>query len=595
MPVVERDQLLGAVGTHPDHHQQAHRVLGQADLEADSVDPHLDVVGVVQRPSVERLRLLLPLGWVRVPRSRVLANRSGRADLRASTSTTIGSAPRYRNRTTSAVVVYVHAGTITSSPGPMPSASSARWKPAVAELTATASRPTAEMLGELPPAGGRCQARSRRRWLPGGRWSWREGDALDVVTESGTGVTALPGDAESIASAIRRACDVGRDGLATLGMRARTYYDATFSVERGVECCRRAARGRNGDEGTTLMVEDAMAGATVAITGGTGSFGTTMAGHLLQRGVGAVHVLSRDEAKQDAMRTRFGDSRLKFFLGDVRDPDSVANAFVGTDYVFHAAALKQVPSCEFFPQQAVKTNVVGSHNVIEAAAAVGVRSVVCLSTDKAVYPVNAMGMSKALMEKTAQAFARSHPGSRTTVSLTRYGNVMYSRGSVIPLFVKQLQEGRPLTITEPGMTRFLMSLEESVDLVEYAFSNAEPGDLFVRKAPACTMEVLARAIASVLGVHEPEVRVIGTRHGEKLHETLLSREEMVKAEDHDRYFRVPVDARSLQYELYVEEGEHATADLPDYTSENTERLDVAATSALLMTVPEIRALVEHAR
>lgn len=343
------------------------------------------------------------------------------------------------------------------------------------------------------------------------------------------------------------------------------------------------------------MSENAVAGSTVAITGGTGSFGTTMAAHLLRRGVGAVHILSRDEAKQDAMRTRFADSRLKFFLGDVRDAESVANAFVGAEYVFHAAALKQVPSCEFFPQQAVKTNVVGSHNVIEAAAAAGVRSVVCLSTDKAVYPVNAMGMSKALMEKTAQAFARSHPKSATTVSLTRYGNVMYSRGSVIPLFVKQLREGRPLTITDPRMTRFLMSLEESVDLVEYAFSHAEPGDLFVRKAPASTIDVLAKAVAAVLGVEKPQLNVIGTRHGEKLHETLLSREEMVKADDHGKYFRVPLDARSLQYELYVEEGERVTAELGDYTSENTERLDIAGTTELLLTVPEVRELVEGRR
>lgn len=340
------------------------------------------------------------------------------------------------------------------------------------------------------------------------------------------------------------------------------------------------------------MREDGMAGATVAITGGTGSFGSTMVAYLLERGVAAVHVFSRDEAKQDDMRTRFSDSRLKFFLGDVRDPDSVANALVGADFVFHAAALKQVPSCEFFPQQAVKTNVIGSHNVIEAAAAEGVRSVVCLSTDKAVYPVNAMGMSKALMEKTAQAFARSHPDSPTTVSLTRYGNVMYSRGSVIPLFVKQIQAGLPLTITEPRMTRFLMSLQESVGLVEHAFTHAEPGDLFVRKAPACTVDVLARAVAGLLGVNNPEIKVIGTRHGEKLHETLLSREEMVKAADEDEYFRVPLDARSLQYELYYEEGEREAVIHDDYASENTERLDVEQTKALLLTVPEVRALVE---
>ena len=339
------------------------------------------------------------------------------------------------------------------------------------------------------------------------------------------------------------------------------------------------------------MGPDAMDGATVAITGGTGSFGSTMVGYLLTRGVSAIHVFSRDEAKQDEMRTRFSDSRLKFFLGDVRDADSVVEALAGTDFVFHAAALKQVPSCEFFPQQAVKTNVVGSYNVIEAAAAAGVQSVVLLSTDKAVYPVNAMGMSKALMEKTAQAFARSHPRSKTTVSLTRYGNVMYSRGSVIPLFVKQIQAGGPLTLTEPRMTRFLMSLHQSVDLVEYAFTNAEPGDLFVRKAPACTVEVLARAVASLLGVESPELKRIGTRHGEKLHETLLSREEMVKAEDRGDYFRVPLDARSLQYELYYEEGEREVVEYEDYTSENTERMDIEQTKALLLEVPQVRALV----
>lgn len=340
-----------------------------------------------------------------------------------------------------------------------------------------------------------------------------------------------------------------------------------------------------------LVARGAMNGATVAITGGTGSFGSTMARHLLSQSVGAVHILSRDEAKQDEMRTRFSDSRLKFFLGDIRDADSVSDAFVDVDFVFHAAALKQVPSCEFFPQQAVKTNVIGSHNVVHAAAVKSVRSVVFLSTDKAVYPVNAMGMSKALMEKEAQAFARSHPKSKTTVSLTRYGNVMYSRGSVIPLFVKQIQEGKPLTITEPRMTRFLMSLQESVGLVEYAFMHAEPGDLFVKKAPASTVEVLARAVAELMGVKDPEIVRIGIRHGEKLHETLLASEEKLKAEDRDQYYRVPMDARSLQYEPYYEQGEESLADAEDYTSANTERLDVEQTKKLLLTLPEIRTLV----
>jgi UDP-glucose 4-epimerase len=316
-----------------------------------------------------------------------------------------------------------------------------------------------------------------------------------------------------------------------------------------------------------------------------------MAAHLLQSDVEAVHIFSRDEAKQDDMRKRFGDSRLRFFLGDVRDYDSVHNAFVDTDFVFHAAALKQVPSCEFFPEQAVKTNVVGSHNVVEAAAKAGVQSVVCLSTDKAVYPVNAMGMTKALMEKTAQAFARNNPRSKTTVSVTRYGNVMYSRGSVVPLFVQQLKQGRPLTLTEPTMTRFLMSLQESVELVKHAFTNAEPGDLFVRKAPASTVGVLARAVASLLGNDDPEIVVIGTRHGEKLHETLLSTEEMVKSTDQGEYYRVPLDARSLEYELYYEEGDRHAREVADYTSANTERLDLDQTKALVRELPEVRKLL----
>ena len=342
------------------------------------------------------------------------------------------------------------------------------------------------------------------------------------------------------------------------------------------------------------MTAQAMSGATVTITGGTGSFGSSMVKHLLQRGVAAVHVLSRDEAKQDAMRRRFEDGRLKFFLGDVRDRESVEAAFVGVDFAFHAAALKQVPSCEFFPEQAVKTNVVGSRNVVEAAAAAGVRSLVCLSTDKAVYPVNAMGMSKALMERTAQAFARNHPRSRTTVSVTRYGNVMYSRGSVIPMFVDQVRAARALTLTEPRMTRFLMSLEESVDLVEHAFMHAEPGDLFVRKAPASTIETLARAVAAVLGEADPGIVRIGTRHGEKLHETLLSREEMANAQDQADYFRVPLDVRSLQYELYHDEGDREAVEFEDYTSMNTERLDLDQTMALVHKLPEIQAVLERA-
>ena len=331
----------------------------------------------------------------------------------------------------------------------------------------------------------------------------------------------------------------------------------------------------------------------VTITGGTGSFGSTMAVNLLEKGVRQINIFSRDEAKQDEMRRRFNDERLRFFIGDVRDADSVAPAVRGADYVFHAAALKQVPSCEFFPQQAVKTNVVGSDNVIKAAAEAGVKSLVCLSTDKAVYPVNAMGMSKALMEKTAQAFARNFPDSDMTVSVTRYGNVMYSRGSVIPMFVNQLKSGQALTLTDPEMTRFLMSLAESVDLVEYAFLNANPGDIYVKKAPGATVEVLARAVASLLGQDDPEIKVIGARHGEKMHEALLSSEEIAKAVDEGDFFRVPLDARSLQYELYFDEGSSKPPLAEDYTSLSTRQLNVDETKDLLLKLPEMRELVKE--
>lgn len=336
------------------------------------------------------------------------------------------------------------------------------------------------------------------------------------------------------------------------------------------------------------MNSSLLSGAVVAITGGTGSFGRTMASYLLAQGVDGVRILSRDEAKQDAMRSEMDSPSLKFFLGDVRDQDSVESAFTGADFVFHAAALKQVPSCEFFPDQAVKTNVNGSRNVIEAAHKLGIRSVVCLSTDKAVYPVNAMGMSKALMEKTAQAFARNNPNSPTTVSITRYGNVMYSRGSVIPLFVKQLQQGKPLTITEGSMTRFLMSLQDSVDLVEHAFFNAEPGDLFVKKAPACSVETLAKATALVLGVNDPEIVRIGIRHGEKLYETLLAREEMANASDQGSYFKVPLDARSLQYSVYVDQGDWGTRDVEEFDSNNAKQMTVQETAALIAALPEMK-------
>ena len=344
----------------------------------------------------------------------------------------------------------------------------------------------------------------------------------------------------------------------------------------------------SGADGTSV------AGRTITITGGTGSFGSVMARHLLADGAARINVFSRDEAKQDQMRRSFNDERVRFFLGDVRDIDSVRTAVLDADFVFHAAALKQVPACEFFPQQAVKTNVNGSHNVIAASSAAGVRSVVLLSTDKAVYPVNAMGMSKALMEKTAQAFARNHPDSDMTVSVTRYGNVMYSRGSVIPAFISLLKEGKPLTITDPRMTRFLMSLADSVDLVKHAFVHAQPGDLFVRKAASTTVATLATAVGRLFGQDEPEIHRIGTRHGEKLHETLLSREEMLKSSDQGDYYRVPLDARSLEYELYFEEGERKAVEVDDYTSENTEQMNVAQTKELLLKLPEIQTLLARA-
>ena len=328
---------------------------------------------------------------------------------------------------------------------------------------------------------------------------------------------------------------------------------------------------------------------TVLVTGGTGSFGSTMVRRLLDGDVAEVRILSRDELKQDDMRRRFDDERLRFYLGDVRDLASVDRATRGVDYVFHAAALKQVPSCEFFPLEAVRTNVLGSANVIEASNANGVRSVVCLGTDKAAYPVNAMGMSKALMEKVAQAFARNNPTADSVVSTVRYGNVMCSRGSVIPLFVEQLRAGLPLTLTDPEMTRFLMSLDEAVLLVEHAFEHARPGDLFIRKAPACTIEDLALAVGRAMGV-EPQLKVIGTRHGEKLFETLATREELTRAEDQGDYFRVSVDARNLNYGEYFDEGERVTSD-DDYHSHNTDRLTVNQVVELLHALPDFRRLV----
>ena len=335
-----------------------------------------------------------------------------------------------------------------------------------------------------------------------------------------------------------------------------------------------------------MMLSD-LTSSVVTITGGTGSFGSTMARRLLADGVAEVRIFSRDENKQDQMRNEIRDGRARFFIGDVRDPLSVKGAIRGSDYVFHAAALKQVPSCEFFPMQAVATNVNGSSNVIDASFEYGVKAVVCLSTDKAVYPINAMGISKAMMEKVAQSYARTESNNGTRVSVTRYGNVMMSRGSVIPLFLDQLRSGTPVTITNPEMTRFLMSLSESVDLVKYAFTNAISGDLFVRKAPACTIATLVEALALLSGkTGKYEVRHIGTRHGEKQYEALVSSEELAKAKDEGDYYRVPLDTRSLDYQVYFEKGEEKLKSVEPFTSHNTERLNVEQVAQLIEKLPE---------
>lgn len=328
----------------------------------------------------------------------------------------------------------------------------------------------------------------------------------------------------------------------------------------------------------------------VLITGGTGSFGKTMVTRLLQAGASEVRVLSRDEEKQDAMRTELRDHRLKFYIGDVRDRESVDRAIRGAHSVFHAAALKQVPSCEFFPLEAVRTNIIGSEQVIRSAIAAGVKSLVCLSTDKAVFPVNAMGMSKAMMEKMAQAAARElGPAAPTTISCVRYGNVMYSRGSVIPLFVRQIKSGQPITITEPEMTRFLMPLRDSVELVEFAFDHARQGDRFIKKAPASTIADLTVAIKELFEMSDHPVEVIGWRHAEKLFETLASAEELVDSEDMGAYYRIQLDSRDLNYKAYFSEGDRATARLSDYHSHNTERLDVPGIKQLLLSLPEMQA------
>lgn len=331
---------------------------------------------------------------------------------------------------------------------------------------------------------------------------------------------------------------------------------------------------------------------TLLITGGTGSFGNAAARRFLKSDIGEIRILSRDEKKQDDMRKEYGDPRLRFYLGDVRDERSVSDAMSGVDFCFHAAALKQVPSCEFYPLQAVKTNVLGTENVLSAAITHGVKRVVCLSTDKAVYPINAMGMSKALMEKVMVAKSRLLDGSRQVICGTRYGNVMASRGSVIPLFVQQIRAGVPITVTDPAMTRFMMSLECAVELVLHAFEHGFNGDIFVQKAPASTVADVAEAIRQLMGKPRHPIHVIGTRHGEKLYETLLTREEMVNAEDQGDYYRILPDLRDLNYSKFFEEGERDISAAADYNSHNTTRLDVAGTKDLLMTIPFMQSAVQ---
>jgi UDP-N-acetylglucosamine 4,6-dehydratase len=331
----------------------------------------------------------------------------------------------------------------------------------------------------------------------------------------------------------------------------------------------------------------------ITVTGGTGSFGREMTNYLLNKGVAEVRILSRDETKQDEMRTEYQSEKLKFYIGDVRDKGSVDRVIKGSDFVFHAAALKQVPSCEFFPDQAVLTNVIGSGNVITSAIEHSIKTLVCLSTDKAVYPINAMGMSKSLMEKYVLANSRDSRSNKTTLSITRYGNVMMSRGSVIPLFVRQALAGEKLTITNPDMTRFLMSLEESVQLVEHAFLNSNPGDLFVRKAPACTIKTLASAVWGIIHPDsEPEFNLIGTRHGEKVFESLLSSEEFTQAEVQKDYFRVGMDSRSLDYSLYFENGS-STKILDPYTSHSTNQLSENEVIKMLLRLPSFGKLIEN--
>ena len=328
------------------------------------------------------------------------------------------------------------------------------------------------------------------------------------------------------------------------------------------------------------------------ITGGTGSFGNAVLKRFLETDIKEIRIFSRDEKKQDDMRKKYQSSKLKFYIGDVRDYNSILNATRGVDYIYHAAALKQVPSCEFHPMEAVKTNVLGTENVLEAAIQNRVKRIVCLSTDKAVYPINAMGISKAMMEKVIVAKSRNLEGLDTVISCTRYGNVIASRGSVIPLFVDQIRQGKPLTITDPNMTRFMMTLEDAVDLVLYAFEHGQNGDIFVQKAPAATIHVLAQALTQLLNVPEHPISIMGTRHGEKAFEALLSREEMAVALDQGYYYRVPADQRDLNYSKYVENGDLKITQFEDYNSHNTERLDVEGMKKLLLKLGFVRALTQ---
>lgn len=328
---------------------------------------------------------------------------------------------------------------------------------------------------------------------------------------------------------------------------------------------------------------------TLVITGGTGSFGNAVLKRFLDTDIAEIRIFSRDEKKQEDMRIAFNNPKLRFYIGDVRDYDSVQQVMHGVDYVFHAAALKQVPSCEFYPMEAVRTNIIGAENVMTAAIQEGVDRVIVLSTDKAVYPINAMGLSKAMMEKLMVAKSRMRRDGETILCATRYGNVMASRGSVIPLFVSQIMEGKPLTITDPAMTRFLMSLDDSVDLVLYAFMHGNQGDIFVQKAPAATIQHLAEALKDLFGANN-EIKTIGTRHGEKLYESLVSREELSRAEDRGGYYRIPADARDLNYAKFFVEGEANVSAFEDYTSHNTERLDREGVKSLLMKLDFIQEL-----